>query len=165
MRLEGSDMRLLIGFLVALFLAGSSGHAQSGGNKQISTSPMIEAGEPPEFSVRLISIEPRHSELLGRGVASAFAVTNHGTRDIARMMAQLIARNQDDSIVFKVEWDGKRAIRAGETLTLASPHARVGANDIAGAVSARLSVGLDIFKIAFADGETVSYKRCFMCLF
>jgi hypothetical protein len=158
-------MRLLIGFLAALLLGPLSGHAQRGGDQQISTSPMIEAGEPPEFSVRLISIEPRHSELLGRGVASAFAVTNHGTRDIARMNAQLIARNQDDNIVFKVEWNGKRAIRAGETLTLASPHARVGSNDIAGAVSARLSVGLDIFKIAFADGETVSYKRCFMCLF
>jgi hypothetical protein len=158
-------MRLLIGFLAALLLSVPSGHAQSEDDRQISASPLFEAPAPPQFSVRLISIEPRDSDLLGTGVASAIEVTNHGTRDIARMKAQLIARNHDDSIVFKVEWDGKRAIRAGETVRMTSPHSSVEANDVAGAVSARLSVGLDIFMIAFADGETVSYKRCFMCLF
>jgi hypothetical protein len=81
------------------------------------------------------------------------------------MKAQLVARNRDDSIVFNVEWDGKRAIRAGETIKMTSPHATVDGNDVAGAASARRSVELDIFMIAFADGETLSYKRCFMCLF
>jgi hypothetical protein len=157
-------MRLLIGILAVLLLSAPSGHAQSGGDGQISASPLFEAPVPPQFSVRLISLEPRDSDLLGTGVASAFEVTNHGTRDVARMK-QLIARNHDDSIVFKVEWGGKRAIAAGETVRMTSPHSSVEANDVAGAVSARLSVGLDIFMIAFADGETVSYKRCFMCLF
>ena len=159
-------MRVLGGLLIALLWGSLASFAQTPGNEQILTSPLTQAQIPPQISVRLISIQPFATDLLGAGVATAFEVTNNGTRDIALMMAQFVARNQsDDRLVFKVEWERKRAVRSGETITMTSRYTTVDGGDIPAAINAKLMVTLDIYKIAFADGETVSYKSCFLCLF
>jgi hypothetical protein len=159
-------VRVLGGLLIALLWVTPASFAQTPGDEQILTTPMTQAQTPPRISVRLISIQPFTTDVLGAGVATAFEVTNHGARGIERMQAQFVARNQgDDRLVFKVEWERKRAVRSGETITMTSRHSTVDGGDIPAAINAKLMVTLDIYKIAFADGETVSYKSCFLCLF
>ena len=159
-------MRVLGGLLIALLWVAPLVLRRHRVMNRSSLRLLTQAQIPPQISVRLISIQPFTTDLLGAGVATAFEVTNNGTRDIARMMAQFVARNQsDDRLVFKVEWERKRAVRSGETITMTSRYSTVDGGDIPAAINAKLMVTLDIYKIAFADGETVSYKSCFLCLF
>lgn len=125
------------------------------------------ARRPPPFTVTLMSAESSHTEVLGRGITTEFDVTNTGSRDVALMNAQIVVKDQNQKVLFRVEWEAKKAVGAGQTVRLKSRHASIAPEDVSGLVrmDKQVIIYLDIYKIAFADGEVVTYKNCFLCYF
>ena len=160
-------MKLLAWILIALSVTLPAS-AQSAGSQPIDGSSLVLAArQPPTFTVTLMSAKSSHTEVLGRGITTEFDVTNTGIRDVALMIAQIVVKDQNEKVMFRVEWETKKAVAAGQTVRLKSRHASIAPEDVSGLVrmDKQVIIDLDIYKIAFADGEVVTYKNCFLCYF
>jgi hypothetical protein len=160
-------MKLFAWILIALSVTLPAS-AQSVESQPIDGSSMaVAAMQPPPFTVTLMSAKSSHTEVLGRGIATEFDVTNNGIRDVALMNAQIVVKDQNKKVLFRVEWETRKAVGAGQTVRLKSRHASIAPEDVSGLVrmDKQVIIDLDIYKIAFADGEVVSYKSCFLCYF
>ncbi len=141
---------------------------QSVESQQIDGSSLAAAArQPPTFTVTLMSAKPSHTEVLGSGITTEFDVTNTGIRDVALMNAQIVVKDQNKKVMFRVEWETKKAVSAGQTVRLKSRHASIAPEDVSGLVrmEKQVIIDLDIYKIAFHDGEVVTYRDCFLCYF
>jgi hypothetical protein len=160
-------MKRLVWILIALSVALPAS-AQSVESQLIEGSSLAAAArQPPRFTVTLMSVKPSHTEVLGRGITTEFDVTNTGIRDVALMDAQIVVKDHNEKVMFRVEWETKKAVGAGETVRLKSRHASIAPEDASGLVrmERQVIIDLDIYRIAFADGEVVTYRNCFLCYF
>lgn len=154
---------ILIALSVTLSASTQSVESQSIDGSSLA----VAARQPPTFTVTLMSAKSSHTEVLGRGITTEFDVTNTGIRDVALMIAQIVVKDQNEKVMFRVEWETKKAVGAGQTVRLKSRHASIAPEDVSGLVrmDKQVIIDLDIYKIAFADGEVVTYKNCFLCYF
>jgi hypothetical protein len=154
---------ILIALSVTLSASTQSVESQSIDGSSLA----VAARQPPTFTVTLMSAKSSHTEVLGRGITTEFDVTNTGIRDVALMIAQIVVKDQNEKVIFRVEWETKKAVGAGQTVRLKSRHASIAPEDVSGLVrmDKQVIIDLDIYKIAFADGEVVTYKNCFLCYF
>jgi hypothetical protein len=153
--------------LIALSVALPAS-AQSVESQPIDGSSLAAAArQPPPFTVTLMSAKSSQTEVLGRGITTEFDVTNNGIRDVALMNAQIVVKDQNEKVLFRVEWETRKAVGAGQTVRLKSRHASIAREDVSGLIrmDKQVIIDLDIYRIAFADGEVVSYRNCFLCLF
>jgi hypothetical protein len=152
---------LLIALPVILPMSAGSVESQPDGGSSLAVS------QPPIFAVTLLSAKPTYTTVLGNGIATEFDVTNTGTRDVVLMNAQIVAKDQDGKVMFRLEWETKKAVGAGKTVKFTSRHASIAPDALTGVVrmEKKLTIDMDIYKIAYADGEVVTYRDCFMCYF
>jgi hypothetical protein len=100
--------------LIALSVALPAS-AQSVENQPIDGSSLAAAArQPPPFTVTLMSAKSSHTEVLGRGITTEFYVTNTGIRDGALMNAQIVVKDQNEKVLFRVEWETSRAVGDGQ---------------------------------------------------
>jgi hypothetical protein len=160
-------MKLFAWILIALSVT-SPASAQPVESRLIDGSSLVAAArQPPTFTVTLMSAKPSHTEVLGSGITTEFDVTNTGNRDVALMDAQIVVKDKHQKVMFRVEWETRKAVGAGQTVRFRSRHASIAPEDVSGLVGMekQVTIDLDIYKIAFADGEVVTYRNCFMCYF
>jgi hypothetical protein len=134
---------------------------------QLDGESSLAVNQPPIFAVTLVSAKPTYTTVLGNGIATEFDVTNTGTRDVVLMNAQIVAKDQDGKVMFRLEWETKKAVGAGKTVRFTSRHASIAPDTLTGMVrmEKKLTIDMDIYKIVYADGEVVTYRDCFMCYF
>lgn len=153
---------LLIALPVILPMSARSAESQSGDG-----SSMAVASQPPIFAVTLVAAKPSYTTVLGNGIATEFDVTNTGVRDVVLMNAQIVAKDQDGKVMFRVEWETKKAVAAGKTVKFKSRHVSIAPEEVTGVtrMEKKLTIDLDIYKIAYGNGEVITYRDCFMCYF
>jgi hypothetical protein len=111
-------MKRFAWILIALSVTLSAS-TQSVESQSIDESSLaVAARQPPTFTVTLMSAKSSHTEVLGRGITTEFDVTNTGIRDVALMIAQIVVKDQNEKVMFRVEWETKKAVGAGQTVRL-----------------------------------------------
>ncbi len=169
-KLEGSsDAKKIIGEALQKALTGNE-TIDSANSQSTAKSDLINA--PPQFNAKLISIKKtgRKSSLDMPLYEIVVDVSNDGTEDTSIINAYVDIKDKADNLIARIKWDGNKGIDAGKTAKMKGQYSD---NPFEESRLARLFeidsklivTQFNVYKVVFADGNVVEYKKCIMCDF